>query len=134
MANEPGLLQPTEGRKPMKRLMLAAVLVFAVGFCIGCKSNMWQGPVQPPQGALVTSCKFPITANFKETPTDGEVSTVSTFYVRDPIFTGLDFAWDDASIQAATEKGDFDRVYYADGEIFTVLGIFGKFTVRVHGE
>jgi hypothetical protein len=54
--------------------------------------------------------------------------------VRDPIFTGLDFAWDDASIQAATEKGDFDRVDYADGEIFTVLGIFGKFTVRVHGE
>ena len=118
----------------MRKLILVAALTVAMGLCAGCKSNMWQGPVKPPQGVLVTSYKFPITTKFQKTPAGGKVSTVSTFYVRDPIFTGLDFAWDDASIEAATEKGDLTKVYYADGELLTILGIFGKFTVRVHGD
>lgn len=118
----------------MRKLMLVAALAVTMGLCAGCKSNMWKGPVQPPQGGLVTHYKFPITTDFKKTPAKGKVSTVSTFYFRDPIFTGLDFAWDDASIDAATDKGNLTKVYYADGELLTILGIFGKFTVRVHGE
>jgi len=118
----------------MKKLMLVALLAVATSLCMSCQSTMWYGPVQPPRGLLVTHYNFPITTDFKETPAHGKVSTVSTYYVRDPIFTGLDFAWDDASIKAATEKGELSKVYYADGELLTILGIFGKFTVRVHGE
>jgi len=60
--------------------------------------------------------------------------TASTFYVRDPIFTGADLSWDDASIAAAAENGKLHSVYSADYEVIQILGVFGKFTVTAYGE
>lgn len=55
-------------------------------------------------------------------------------YIRDIFFTGLDVAFDDASIQKAAKNGGLSKIYYADYEAKSVLGVFGMFTTKVYGE
>ncbi len=117
--------------KATRPLILAAM---AVAFSSGCASVNWSAPVQPPRGLLYTHYRAPLTAEIAGVPTGGKTGTASTLYVRDILVTGQGLAWDDASIEKAAREAGIKTVHYADYEILEVLGIFGEFTVRVHGE
>ncbi len=112
--------------------ILLPLLAVALSVC-GC--IQWTAPVQPPRGALFTGYKAPLTADVADVDVRaGRVGTASTLYFHDPIFTGMNYAWEDAGIAAAAQDGGIARVRYADYEIMEVLGIFGRFTVVAHGD
>ena len=116
----------------MRATQRLLVCMAAIAVCCGCTS--WRVPVQPPAGILFTQHRAPLSINSSGVPTGGKVGTASTMYVRDVIITGMGIAWDDASIEAAAREGGITKIHYADYEVLSVLGVFGQFTVRVHGE
>lgn len=78
--------------------------------------------------------RAPLTHDFHETPLSPKHGTAVVTYVQDPILTGLNFAWGDADIASAAQKGGIDRVQYADYELLSVLGIYVRFTVHAYGD
>lgn len=116
----------------MKAITLVVALGVALWSCAGCMT--WQAPVQPPRGLLITVYSAPLTTDFAQTPVGGKTGKATTLYLRDIIFTGQTLAWDDASVATAARNAGLTTITYADYEILEVLGVFGKFTIRVHGE
>lgn len=128
----------------MQRLMpllaLAAICIAASGCAAGrphgAHGSMMRGraPVMPPAGFVVTAYKAPLTVDFNEVPVKTQRGSVSSFYLREPVFTRLDFAFGDVSLDAAARKGGLAEVSYADYRNLRILGIFGFFTVTAYGE
>lgn len=117
----------------MRKLYLLPLLLCVVG-AAGCNQLVyWQTPVQPPRGALFTHYEAPLTAEISGVSVSDKSGEASTMYVRDILFTGSSFAWDDASVKTAKENGNLSEVLYADYEIFEILGVFGQFKVKVYG-
>lgn len=125
-------------------LVVAAGLVFASG-CAGVApkkgargagdANFLKAPVIPPMGGIFTNVKAPLSIDYDKTNANpSKTGTAHTLYVRDPILTGQSFAWQSCSIADAAANGGISTVEYADYEHFSVLGIFGKFTVIAHGD
>ncbi len=108
---------------------LLAVAVLAAG--AGC--IQYRAPFKPAQGAIFTGIKAPLQTNFKQATVYATSGSVSSLYVHDILITGLDFAWDDCSIQKAAANGGLAHVEYAEYEMMQVLGVFGKMTVRAYG-
>ena len=113
-----------------KRRLLFAVA--ALLLCSGCTT--WRVPVRPPRGALFTHYRAPLTGNVSDVPVSGKGGAAHTSYFHDWLFTGVDVAWDDASIQKAAQDAGLSKVYYADYEVLAVLGVYAEFTVRIYGE
>ncbi|MHC4514686.1 MAG: TRL-like family protein [Planctomycetota bacterium] len=91
-------------------------------------------PVAPPAGWLYSAYKAPLMTNMEETSASAtKTGKATTMFIR-IIYAGLDFAFDDASLEAAARNGGITKIHYADYEVTTVLGLFGKFTTIVHGE
>ena len=107
--------------------------VFWLAGC-GLGTMSYRVPVRPPQGALVTVYRAPLTTNFSNTPVGKREGRASVYYIRDPFISYLDFSWGDADIKTAAQNGRLMKVEYADYEIIQVLGIFGKMTVVVWGK
>lgn len=108
--------------------------VLAAGLFSGCAAGRYTSDFAPPGGLLITDTKIPLTTRFNNTPVKTEVGKASTLYLHDCLLTGLDFAWDDCSIDRAAKNGGLETVEYADVEVFNVLGIFGKMTVTAYGD
>lgn len=104
----------------------------------GCANN-FVAPVRPPTGALFTQISAPIEVDFENTHTkkaDGTAlrSGVSKLnYLRIP-FIYLEFTWGDGSLETSAKRADIDKIYYADYEMLTVLGIFGQYEIVARGE
>ncbi|MBM3334176.1 hypothetical protein FJY63_05900 [Candidatus Sumerlaeota bacterium] len=117
----------------MKRqIALLVVLVAGLTSLTGC-TIAYVTPVRPPTGVFISTFKAPLSVDFSSTPICEKRGSASTFYFRDPIFTGLDFAWGEADAHAAAAQGNLKTVEYADYELLGILGIFGKFTVTAYG-
>lgn len=118
---------------PVARLPVILVAGLMLTFA-GCgRATSWQTKVKPPVGVLFTQYSAPLTAEPNGAPVGAKVGIASTLYVRDPLITGFDVAWDDASIEAAAEQGGLSEVFYADYEVTQALGVFGRFTTRAYG-
>jgi len=115
------------------RLTVLAAAV-ALGTLAGCTPLDWRAPVQPPRGALLTTYSAPITTKFAGTPVGGRTGEASTIYVRIPGSNLLQFAFGDASLETAARRAGISEVHYADYEVLELLGVFGEFKVKVHGE
>jgi hypothetical protein len=111
--------------------MLLASTVLALGLA-GCAA--YQAPVRPPQGLLFTTITAPLSTNFKSTPVCTKRGVAETTYLRDPLFTGLSFAWGEAGVKEAAMNGGLTAVEYADYEYMLAFGIFGKFRVIAYGQ
>ena len=109
-------------------IMLALAAVVATGGCA-----RFQTAVKPGPGLLYSNYKAPLTVNYDKTKTSGKSAQVLTYYIWEPIF-GTSYSWGDASTQAAATQAGITKVNYADYEWWTILSIFGKFTVTVHGD
>ncbi|KPL26600.1 MAG: hypothetical protein AMJ72_12365 [Acidithiobacillales bacterium SM1_46] len=116
--------------------MRHAIAVLAVGMILftltGC-AVQYITPVRPPTGFFITNVEAPLSVNFSKTPVCDKRGSSSTYYFRDPIFTGLDFAWGEADLKSAAAAGNLATVEYADYEALTIFGIWGKFTVTAYG-
>lgn len=120
---------------------MASKLAFCCGglltalLCTGC-ANTYRAPLKPPCGAFLTTQTFPITLDF---PAEGipvaglrKVSSESGYFFWPyPLF---DLAWGDPrALGKAAHSGRLGRVAYAEAEVLTVFGFFGRYAVNVYG-
>ncbi|NLW50697.1 MAG: hypothetical protein GXY85_07600 [Candidatus Brocadiaceae bacterium] len=118
-----------------KLIALMAVLTAVTAGCRGAVTmSQMACPVLPASGLLFADMCGPLTVDYNGTPVAARSGEASTLYVYDPVITGLDIAWSDASIAAAAAQGRLSRVHYADYRLFQILGVFGRFTVIAYGE
>ncbi len=113
----------------MKTITLAMLGIGLMVFsgCVAPKSEF-----VPPGGALFAYYKAPLLVYFDDAAVSRNSGDASASYFHDPIFTGLDFAWDGCSLDTAVQNGQFNRVGSADYSFFNVLGIYAKTTVHVY--
>ncbi|GFO56623.1 TRL family protein [Geomonas sp. Red276] len=101
----------------MKRTNLVGLLVIG-GMLSGCASSV-------PVGALYTELKLPITATSTPGKKEGTAECESILSL---VATG------DCSIETAKKNGGITRVSAVDWEVKNILGIIGKYKVKVYGE
>ena len=108
----------------------AAFLGLSLVVFTGCVSP--RAEFAPPQGILITNYKAPLLINYDKTPIVDQRGSASAQYFHDPILTGLNFSWDDCSIEQASRNGQITKVGTADYEFLSILGIYAKTTVHVY--
>ncbi len=95
-----------------------------------------RAPFKLPRALVVTSFQAPLQLNLPEggAAVNAASGSASSLFLQDIIFTGMNFAWDDCSVEEAARNGNIRNVQYADYSWLCVLGIFGKTTVTVYGD
>lgn len=97
-------------------LMPGALMVLLAG----CASPL-------PMGAFYTGVKLPVgTSEYS-----GKAPKVGTAICES--YLGM-VAIGDASIEAAKANAGITKVHHVDYEAKNILGLYGKYTVTVHGE
>jgi hypothetical protein len=108
----------------MKRLIAAVALsCFAIVFMTGCAVT---GPIQGgTYGMLFTQTDAAVavgTANGAE-----KVGTAESTAI-------ICFATGDSSISKAMANGGITKIHHVDCKVFSVLGLYAKYTTVVYGE
>ena len=97
----------------------------------GC-ANTFDAPLRPAPGLFFTSYTIPLTTEFDGQQVSGLIKTeTETAYLFWP-YPSFDVAWDngrDRYFQASRQSS----IQYADLEVFTVFGIFGRYRVNYYG-
>ncbi len=109
---------------------LVALAVAAAAVCLSGCANLYRAPLKPAPGGLVTSQTIPLTLNFEPTRAATFDKTASeTFYLFWP-YPIMDFAWGDR--EKALGLLDGRTPAYAELEVFTLFGLFGRYTVNFY--
>jgi len=104
-------------QKSMKKIILPA----AVAVCIAMSSCASLGV-----GSLYTSATMPMTAT--SNPVGSKVGNSEATNILGLVMTG------DAGINAAAEDGKITKISHVDYEMYSILGLFAKYTTYVYGE
>jgi hypothetical protein len=104
----------------MKRVFLGVALLALSGMLSGCVT--YTGPMH---GALFSSVK----RNEAVGSADGR-----GVVVRTKAQGVLGIAWGDASVEAAMQTGQINKIHHVDVETFHVLGLYATYTTTVYGE
>jgi len=56
-----------------------------------------------------------------------------TLYFHDMLLTGMNFAWEEASVPEIARSGGIQNVTYADYEMLNILGVYAEFRINVYG-
>lgn len=111
----------------MKRLVLLMLAVFVCLGVVGC--NLYNTPVMPPQGWIVSNIKAPLSADNTGVKVNEQQKTGMAEVEN---YLGI-ISVGDCSIEEAADDGNLTTIDYADYEYFNVLGVYQRFTVKVHG-
>jgi hypothetical protein len=105
------------------RKLVASVLVAVFGISLLSGCAMVKAPVS---GTWYTDLKAPegVTSNAVST----KVGTGECVSILGLVATG------DASIDAIARRAGITKIHHVDYEAFSVLGLYAKYTVFVHGE
>ena len=117
-------------------VLLSLSLVFSVGCVVPIQfAGHHKAPIRPQTGALLTSYKAPLTTDFNDTPVDCPKTgkSVAHFLHLPYLMALFPVAWGDASIEAAAERGQIQKVAYAEYEYLNVLGVYSQYTTLAHG-
>jgi len=95
-------------------------------------------PVRPSVGFLFERYRAPLQTNVKDLTIGPKTGTAAIFHVRDPIFTNLPLVTlgnqtRDMAAAAAAQQGNISEIDLIEIERFSVLGIYVRETVIVHG-
>ncbi len=101
--------------------------------CVGC-ANSFNAPFKPATGFVITDYTVPLTVN----PAAVDASSlakykVDSFYLLWPYPT-VDVAWTETASFLPPRGSRLASVEYADLEVFTVLGMFGRYRVNYYGK
>jgi hypothetical protein len=117
----------------MRTLARRTPLLLGGLFASACMS--FTAPVAPGQtAALFANFRAPLTTDFNNTPIGTRQGSATTYYFYEPFVTDFDIGWGNASIARAARRGGVTKVYYADYEYFSVLGIYTSVTVHAYGD
>ncbi len=104
--------------------MAASLFLFA-----GCGTG-------PLVGIVYTHVKLPLTRNMRPTPVPENTPWQgSVVQIKEPV-TGLGFyaKVNSNAIGDIAEKNNIKNLYFADQEVFSILGIFTSQKVHLYGE
>lgn len=109
-----------------------ALVLMALGVS-GC-ANAYDAPLRPPSGFIYTSTTLPLDLEAKSRDLAGMTKLSSeSFYLLWP-YPSIDVAWgDDAALGKAARDQQFGPLHYAEVEVTTVIGLFGRYTVTIYG-
>ena len=106
----------------MKHLTKTLVLVFALGCCAMLTSCGTPFPL----GCLYTKVTLPVSVS------SGDIKYNRIGKAKCQNFLGW-FANGDASINAACENGNINKVSWVSQRVENILGIYGSYTTIVYG-
>ena len=115
----------------MKIITLAMLGISLLVFS-GCASP--ESAFVPPGGILFTDYKAPLLVTYDDAKVSRNRGEASASYFHEWVFTDIDLAWGDCSLDAAVQDGRFDRVGSADYSFLNILGFYTKTTVHVYEE
>ncbi len=140
-----------------KRWALPSLLV-GLGLCAGCFTPPLSGPllagpaastatgptrdqlpVRPSIGLLFERYRAPVQTNVKDVTLGSKTGTAAVFHIRDPFLTGLPLVTlgnqdRDMATVAAARQGNISQIDLVEVERFSVLGVYIRETIIVHGE
>lgn len=116
-----------------RHIVCGAVLLALAFLLSGCAVNTYRAPLHLPVGMIYTHVKAPMMVDFAQTPVCEAQGSATSLCFQDWILTGIAVAWDDCSVAAAARAGGLSDVAYADYELQTYFGFFGKMTVTAYG-
>lgn len=117
-------------KKGLLGLVLCAVMVTQLTGCAGVGSAIYTGGA-PTSGMVFTNVtapamnlQAPISANAKSS----KVGMASAISILGIVGVG------DASIDEAMRNGGITKIHHVDHNVMSILGVFSKWTLIVHGE
>lgn len=119
--------KPATGQRQCTALLLAVVLVLGLDACAA---------ETPLVGLVYTNVKLPLTRDLNNTGMpDGPPHTGRTVEVREPItLLGLSAQVGSNAIGDIARRHGIRHLYFADQEIFNVLGIWRSHRVVLYGD
>ena len=105
----------------MQKLIAMSVVLGSLIFLSGCTMTL-----TPIYGSLYTNAKGPV-AGVDNAAKDAKKGTAVATCIA-----GV--AYGDSSISQAMKVGNINKVHHVDCEVFTVMGVYSKFTTVVYGE
>ena len=91
----------------------------------GCAALSFQSPAH---GGLYTSTQGPVAATSNYDGNASKEGTASATSILGIIGTG------NASIEAAAQEANISEIHHVDYKTKSILGLYAKYTVVVHGE
>jgi len=114
----------------MKRKIKIWMLFIGLFLFSGCQQYLLHG-------VLYTNIKIPLTKNINNTPTLHTATPIQGKIIKltEP-FTGYGLYTEMYSnaIGDIAQKNGIQKIYFADQEIYNVLGIWSSTTIHVYGE
>lgn len=116
------------GRCRMQRV-LPLMLLLTAWLCAGCSVNR-------PIGLIYTNIKVPLTENLNVTPVPGSgPNSGRTLEIREPVTgVGISAKVDSNAIGDIAGKHGMQTLYFADQQIFSILGIWNSNRTILYGE
>jgi hypothetical protein len=90
--------------------------------------------VRPAVASAFARYRAPITVDLHQTPVGSKHGESGSFYVQDPLITGLSFAFGNASAASAMQDGGITELHHLDYEVMSVLGVFVRFKLHAYGD
>lgn len=118
-----------------KRLFRSILFLLPfLSLVMGC-ANTFNTPFKPAAGWCFTHYTIPLSPEYTGFTLDGTVcESTENFYFcwPNPLF---DLAWQDKHINPSRkQKADLKYRVYADVEVLTILGMFGRYKVNIYGQ
>ncbi|MCK5802177.1 MAG: hypothetical protein KAI66_05065 [Lentisphaeria bacterium] len=97
----------------------------------GCAT--YNAPVKPPRG-IFTHIRAPLTTKFGNTPCGKATRKASSAHSHYACPYGrYSVAIGSANIEKAARKAGITEIAYADYEYISILWLYSRFTINVHG-
>ena len=117
---------------PYKKTLIL-VLLFAL--TAGCAGITGRAGNRVLNGYLYTHVRIPYTINLDKTPASAAQAAGKILQINEPLSGyGLYAKFNSNAIGDIAQSQGFKKVYFADMEIFSILGIWRDETIHVYGE
>jgi hypothetical protein len=105
----------------MRQYKLLAAVVLMGAMLSGCA----MAPVVPPRGILFTDQKAPLFGGHELGSKEGCSSSYCVLFL---------IGWGDSSITAAAREADISQIKMMNYEMFSILGLYQRYTTIVRGD
>jgi hypothetical protein len=105
----------------MRRTKLFAGALLIGAMLTGCAMT----PVMPPRGILYTDQQAPLFGGREVGEKEGRASTYTLLFL---------VAWGDSSITAAAHEAGISQIKQTNYEMFSILGLYQRYTPIVSGD
>jgi hypothetical protein len=127
-------LQPSTLRQSRRRYLFSRWYWGIVGVvCFFLVSGCATGPLK---GFVYTNVKLPLTRDLRPTPLPGTMPREGkVIEIKEP-FTGLGFyaRVNSNAIGDIAKKNGIETLYFADQQVFSILGVWTSYKVILYGE